>query len=176
MGTEVWVRDRECLDQLLNNKEGALSLKNTWLPRKQAYYCSETLHHCAVVSRAHFTSLSEVHQLRPVISHFAARIDALVTSVSESLTTPWTRVLWEANNSPASQTSRISWNPQFYYRAHNPDQCSSRSTFYLLQFVLILSFILCWGRTITLKLFCQKPVSTSSLHILATRLEDKYQK
>ena len=135
-----------------------------------------TLHHCAVVCRAHFTFLSEVHQLRPVVSHFAARIDTLATSVWESLTTPSSRVPWEANNSPASQISRISWNPQFYYRAHNPDQCSSCSTFYLLQFVFILSFILRWGRKITLKLFCQKPVSSSSLHILATRLEDKYQK
>jgi hypothetical protein len=41
MGAEVWVRDHECLKQLLNNKEGALSLENTWLSRKQAYYYSE---------------------------------------------------------------------------------------------------------------------------------------
>jgi hypothetical protein len=35
------VRDRGCLKQLPNNKEGTLSLQNTWLSRKKAYYCNE---------------------------------------------------------------------------------------------------------------------------------------
>ena len=43
-----------------------------------------TLKHCSVVSRAHCTTLSTVHKLRPLVSHSVARIDAVATRVSES--------------------------------------------------------------------------------------------
>jgi len=83
MATEFWLRDRECLKQLLNDK-GALSLKKTRGCHASRHITAANFETLFGSVHPHCTTRSTVHRLRPLVSHFVARMGAVATRVSES--------------------------------------------------------------------------------------------